>query len=122
MSAKRKWAVAGTIAAVSGIGLGTAAYAAPADLNDPAPAQPTASTSGPATSVQPTTGAVQSADTPGETNTTNTPGDTASANTPGDTTSANTPGDTASANSPANTNTVNTPNDTNSANTADSPS
>jgi hypothetical protein len=91
MSATRKWAVVGTLAAVSGIGIGTAAYAAPADLNDPAKAQPTLTTSGSASSAQPTTGSVQSADTPGETASTNTPGEPASANTPGDTNTANSP-------------------------------
>lgn len=86
MSATRKWAVVGSVAAISTIGLGTAAYAAP-NLNDPQPANPTATAPG-TTNAAP---AAASADTPGEVASANTPGDTASANTPGDTDSADTP-------------------------------
>lgn len=86
MSATRKWVVVGSVAAISTIGLGTAAYAAPT-LNDQTPATPTATAPG-TTNAAP---AAASADTPGEVASTNTPGDTSSANTPGDTKSANTP-------------------------------
>lgn len=94
MSALRKWAVVGTVAAVSGIGIGTAAYAAPAgvELNDHAKVQST--TTADDASASQAAPAASSADTPGETASTNTPNQAASADTPGDTSSANTPGDT----------------------------
>ncbi|MEU4396719.1 hypothetical protein [Kribbella sp. NPDC023855] len=96
--------VVGSVAAISTIDLGIAAYAAP-NLNDPQPANLTATTRG-ATNAAP---AAASADTPGEVASTNTPGEAASANTPGDTASANTPGDTTSANTPGDTDSANTP-------------
>ncbi|WP_020391987.1 hypothetical protein [Kribbella catacumbae] len=113
MSATRKWAVVGSVAAISTIGLGTAAYAAP-NLNDPQPANPTATAPG-TTNAAPV---AASADTPGEVASTNTPGEPASANTPGDTTSANTPAGAASANTPGDTASANTPGDE----SADTPS
>ncbi|TDO44109.1 hypothetical protein EV643_117132 [Kribbella sp. VKM Ac-2527] len=109
MSATRKWAIVGTVAAVSGIGLGTAAYAAPADVNPPA--QPGTTLNSGAGDAHAST-AADSAGSPGDTSSANTPTDTLSADSPASSSSANSPADSSSANSPAGTSSANTPGDT----------